>query len=262
MSDAMRVRRPFHPYACALLLLSACSSGSQLNTTVDEPSQGAVSLTQVSDRSFQAAHPIKIDQTLIAQVLNGMLIRDDEGTSRRLFSGSEVASLAPRISESLRRAAPDEQVSFSTGRSADPDSTAQVGGVLYAYGRSLYVTMTRYPTRPRTATASTGATTRILSFIPEAAKRDDSFLDSRAVGNALVIDYELLAKLPPASLPPDSAPSASTKAPQPVNNGTQQDPSNRDAEIQALRKELQEIKKQLAEQEAERTRAPRTNPAK
>jgi hypothetical protein len=275
----MPARRRIQPYLCTLLLLSACSSGSELTTKVDESSQGAVYLTRVSDRSFQAAHPIKIDPTVIALVLNGILIRDDQGTTRevrRVFSGSEVGYLAPIISEGLRRAAPDQQVVFRGGPSGGPASPSRSAsdpsdphlhvspsGVMYAYGRSLYVTLPQYPSRPEAATTANGTVTgspnRSMSFIPEAAKRADSFLDTSSTGNTLVIDYELLAMLPAASLPSASAPSAPPS--QPAVSGGQTDPPKRDAEIEALRKELQEIKKQLAEQEAERARAPRTNPA-
>ena len=239
---------------CAALLFSGCSTRSTLDTKIDESPQGAVYLTRVSDRSFQAAHPIKIDSNTIALVLNGILIRDEQGAVRRVFSGSEVGYLAPLISEGLKRAASDQQVRFN----------GSTTGVLYAYGRSLYVTLTQYRSRDESASTlnranrrsdPTGFANRMLSFIPEAAKRPDSYLDTRSTENTLVIDWELLALLPPASSVPASAQSVPTPAPSQTIDVGVAEPTRRDAEIEALRKELQEIKKQLAEQQAERARA-------
>ena len=142
-------------------------------------------------------------------------------------------------------------------------------GVLYAYGRSLYVTLTEdrsgldAPTTTgmanRTMPDRTGFAKRTVSFIPEAAQRGNSYRDARSTDTTLVIDYELLAMLPPASLPSASAGNAPTLPPQ-SGNADKADPVKRDAEIEALRKELQDIKKQLADQEAERARSQRTNP--
>jgi hypothetical protein len=241
----MPARRPIYAYLCAMLLLSACSSGPDANGKMNEASQDAVYLTRVSDRSFHAAHPIKIDASVIAMVLNGILVRDSEsGASAisgpdRAFSGSEVGYLAPLISESLRRAESDQQVGFRIG---------EVAGAVYAYGRSLYVTLTQY------RSGFDAATARALSFDPEAAKRPDSYLDPRSTQATLAIDYELLAVLPAASMPSASAPAAPAP-PQHTTNRGQTDPPNKDSEIEALRKELQEIKKQLAEQQAERARS-------
>jgi hypothetical protein len=250
-----------------LLLCFACSTGQDAITKIDESPLGAVFLHRIAGGPpFQAAHPIKIDSSTITLVLNGILVRDnppvqknssESSNVRRLFSGSEVGHVAPIVSEGLRRATPDQEVEFRIG---------EVTGVLYAYGRSLYVTLTEDRSGLDAATTTgmakrtpdgTGFADRTVSFIPEAAQRGNSYRDARSTDTTLVIDYELLAMLPPASLP--SARNAPTLPPQ-SGNADKDDPGKRDAEIEALRKELQDIKKQLAEQEAERTRSQRTNP--
>ena len=108
---------------------------------------------------FQAAHPIKIDSSTITLVLNGILVRDhspaqksssESSNVRRLFSGSEVGHVAPLVSNGLRRASPDQQVEFKVGA---------VTGVLYAYGRSLYVTLTEDRSGLDAATTTGNATT-------------------------------------------------------------------------------------------------------
>jgi len=233
-------------YLCAVLIFSACSTGSELETKIDESPQGAVYLKRITDRSFQAAHPIKIDSGTIALVLSGIRIRESQSAApdvRRAFSGSEVGYLAPLISEGLRRAASDQQIGFKVERVGPRETTT---AILYAYGRSLYVTLNE---------TGTGIANRTVSFVPEAAKRPDSFLDVESINNTLAIDYELLAMLPPASSIPASTQSAPAPALPQAANGGKAEPVGKDAEIEELRKELREIKKQLAEQEAERARS-------
>src|SRR5262245_32280410 len=233
-------------YLCAVLIFSACSTGSELETKIDESPQGAVYLKRITDRSFQAAHPIKIDSGTIALVLSGIRIRESQDASpdvRRAFSGSEVGYLAPFISDGLRRAASDQQIGFRVDRGSPRESAALV---LYAYGRSLYVTLNE---------TGTGIANRTVSFVPEAAKRPDSFLDVRSMNNTLAIHDELQAMLPLTS----SVPTSTQSAPEPVvpqaANGGKAEPARKDAEIEELRRELREIKKQLAEQESERARS-------
>ncbi len=287
----MSAQRPITTAFLVALLFPGCSTGPEPVIKIDESPQGAVYLKRISDRSFQYAHPITIDPSTIALALSGIVIRDNQealqnrvGTAdaRRAFSGSEVGYLAPLITEGLRRATSDQQVEF-TVRQVGPGLSEQAGagvgseppmsvqprestnGVLYAYGRSLYVTLTRYRSREESATTikmanrkisdATGLANRTVSFLPEAAKRPESYLDARSTGHTLVIDWELLAMLPEASSVPASAQSAPLPPPSQAASGEKADPPKKDAEIEALRKELQEIKKQLAEQQAERARS-------
>ena len=288
----MSARRHITTTLFVALLFPACSTGPELDTKIDESPQGAVYLKRISERSFQVAHPIKIDPSTIALALSGIVIRDNQeplqnrvGTAdaRRAFSGSEVGYLAPLITEGLRRAASDQQVEFTVRQVGQPGLSERAGagvgseplmsfqprestnGILYAYGRSLYVTLTRYRSREEPTTIinmanrkisdTTGLANRTVSFLPEAAKRPESYLDARSTGHTLVIDWELLAMLPEASSVPASAQSAPVPPPSQAASGEKADPPKKDAEIEALRKELQEIKKQLAEQQAERARS-------
>ena len=88
-------------------------------------------------------------------------------------------------------------------------------------------------------------------FIPEAAKRADTYRDARSTDATLVIDYALLATLPPQTGASPPAQAESPAVPRATTKG-REEPSQQDADIEALRKELQDIKRQLAEQEAER----------
>jgi hypothetical protein len=231
----------------AVLVVAAAACSSESRKT-DASAQGTVYLEQISDPSFQAAHPINIDASVIALALNGILLHNETqaagetSTPRQAFAGSEVAYLAPLISETLRRAESRQQVRFNVGG---------ITGVVYAYGRSLYITLIEYRSGSGTV-GETGMAGRSLAFAPEAAKRPDSYLDPRSSPATVAIDYELLAKLPPASVP-SAAAMPSSAPPQGASAGKAE--AGRDAEIETLRKELQEIKKQLAEQQAERARS-------
>lgn len=286
---------------------AACSIRPELDLTLQESDRGAAYLERMSDRSFQAAHPIKLAPDIIARVLRGVLVKDEQRLLQnllvgkpdavRVFRDDEVDYLAPLLVEGLSRAASDQQVGFritQTGapmssqavaagvgssepplRPAPPESTS---GALYAYGRSLYLTVTHYRYRTERADTinmanrripdPTGLANRTVLFIPESAKRPDSYRDARSTKSTLVIDYELLATLPTTSgsLPQSSAtppPTAGTtpaasQQPAPVQDHT----SQKDADVEALRKELQEIKQKLAEQEAERALLQPQQPSK
>lgn len=137
--------------------------------------------------------------------------------------------------------------------SISEESTA---GSLYAYGQSLYLTLTEYHYRTKRAETSTtanrsifnpaGMANRTVLFVPESAKRPDSYRTALSTDATLVIDYGLLATLPVLS----DIQSAPAQSAMPAKG----EPSQRDSELEALRKDLQEIKKKLADQEQDRTR--------
>jgi hypothetical protein len=102
---------------------------------------------------------------------------------------------------------------------------------------------------------NTGLNSHTVLFVPEAAKRPDSYLDARSTDKTLVIDYELLSALPASAGSPPSEPSPPPMAAPPSATKEKGEPAKNESEIEALRKELQEIKRQLAEQEAERARS-------
>jgi len=255
-----------HPRLALVLLtgitlaLSACASGPELDLTIQESELGAVSLERISDRSFQAAHPLTLSADTMARVLRGVVVQENRGFFRtlvvgksdgvRVFRDEDVEYLAPLLVDGLTRAASDQQVGFRVVRTGAPAESTK--GSLYAYGRSLYLTlpwlipMSRYG-------AGGPALSPTLLFIPESAKRPDSYRDARSTDATLVIDYGMLATMPDAS---DMRPTAA-QPPTPAKG----EPTQRDTDLDEVRKELQDIKKKLAEQEAERTRsAPSSSP--
>jgi hypothetical protein len=259
-----------HPRLALVLLtgitlaLSACASGPDLDLTIHESERGAVYVERFPDLSFQAAHPITLSADTMARVLRGVVVKKDRGLlgylvagkpeAVRAFRDEDVEYLAPLLAEGLTRAASDQQVGFRVVQTGAPAESTK--GSLYAYGRSLYLTLPWLITMPQVRAGGPAGSPTIL-FIPESAIRPDSYRNARSTDATLVIDYDLLASMPAAS----DMQSTAAQPPTPAKG----EPTRRDTDLDALRKELQDIKKKLAEQEAERTRStssssPKTTP--
>jgi hypothetical protein len=277
-----------HPQLALVLLtgitlaLSACATGPELDLTIHESERGAVYVERSADRSFQAAHPITLSADTMARVLRGVVVKDTGGVlgslvgskpqTMQVFGNEDVEYLAPLLADGLARAASDQQVGFRIVHVSEPVSPQSGGlafcassvrfpgacsseqpllteGSLYVYGRSLYLTLTEFrhrlepgetnsKTAPRMSNPN-GLANRTVHFVPESA--------ARSTNATLVINYDLLATMPAASyMQPTSA-----QPPMPVKG----EPTQRNADVDELRKELQDIKKKLAEQEAERSRS-------
>jgi hypothetical protein len=190
----------------------------------------------------------------MARVLSGMVIKENRGVLGILVAGKpeavraigdeDVEYLAPLLVEGLTRAASDQQVGFRVVQTRTPAESTK--GSLYAYGRSLYLTLPWLIPVSRYGAGGPIRSPTIL-FIPESAKRPDSYRDARSTDATLVIDYNLLATMPAAS----DMRSTAVQPPTPAKG----EPTQRDTDLDALRKEMEDIKKKLAEQEAERTRS-------
>ncbi|HEX7767838.1 MAG TPA: hypothetical protein VF443_14065 [Nitrospira sp.] len=256
-------------------------------------------MERIPDRSFQAAHPIRIDEDTIARVLRGILVKENQRLLQNFlagqpqavsaFSEDEVRYLAPLLAEGLTHAAVDQQLGFRlrrTGSSGAPQSdSAGAGGShspvrvasmetsrgsIYAYGRSLYVTLLEYHVRSeRTESITkanqrqsdhTGLADRTLSFTPESASRPDSYRGKNATHTTLVIDYESLAALPTPTpthapspppvkdMPPQQAPSLAPDLGRDAQLRLLQEQMNqKNREVEDLRKELQDIRRQMRE---------------
>ena len=108
-------------------------------------------------------------------------------------------------------------------------------------------------------------------FFPESAKRPDSYRNARSAESTLVIDDAVLASLPTDSeipalvqIPADgpAVVTGQTPAPaqrtQPIRAPIQ----TKDREFDDMREELQDIKRQLAEQNVERNAQKQNGPSK
>jgi hypothetical protein len=264
------------------LTLSACATGPELDVTIHESERGAVYVERFADRSFHASHPMRVSADMMTRVLRGVVVQDTGGIlgsllvskpqTMQAFGNEDVEYLAPLLADGLARAASDQQVGFRIVQVSEPVSPQSGGltfcassvrfpgacsseqpllteGSLYVSGRSLYLTLTAFrhrlepgetnhKTAPRMSNPK-GLANRTVYFVPESA--------ARPTDATLVIDYDLLATMPASS---DMRPAAA-QAPTPATG----EPAQRNTDMDELRKELQDIKKKLAEQEAERTRS-------
>jgi hypothetical protein len=291
----------FHPQQLALLLLtgitltlSACATKPDLDITIHKSEHGAVYVERVSDRSFQATHPMTVSAETMARVLRGVIIKDGRGVlgilasdnpqTIRAFGDEDVEYLAPLLVEGLSRAASDQQVGFRLVKNSEPAQPQSVGtvfcmsdvrspnvceseqaregtvvettgGSLYSYERSLYLTLTEYRQR--------------------AERTESNTIADRRLFNPTGLAHRTVHFVPESAQRPDSYRTSrstdttlvidynllATMPTSGMRSSTAQPQTpvteesvQRDTDLAELRKELKEIKKKLGEQETERTR--------
>ncbi len=245
------------------------------------------------------------------------LFESQEGI-QRVFSEQDVAFLTPLLVKALSQAKPAQQVRFRitqfpryqrgqlsisdtggalVGSSEHPTygpPLERTSGALFVYGLSLHLIVTEYRQKPQRPDNINMPNRRIpdvsnldrveILFAPKAALRPESYQEPGLLGEPhltpIIIDYELLAKLParqPQLAPPLNQPTAKEKATGPAVAAPSQPPTDKapakptaesasandiqsvkelmlkkDKEMEALKEEIRVIKKQLAEQDAQR----------
>ncbi len=215
---------------CLAVIAVGCAT-THPSTSIHESALGSVFLEQVSNKSFQAAHPIKLSETTVADVLRGVHTKEKTGlvlllgkalkstslNDIRTFSEDDIAYLAPHITTALAQATPDQRVGFqvySTPAISQQPKGAKnrdtTSGYLFADGLSLHFTLTQYRYRPgkkptgiqkepRPLPDTDGLRDREVTFLPEAAVRSDMYDRSSWIGKSedrsIAIDYQLLTKV-------------------------------------------------------------------
>ncbi len=276
--------------AAALVLLcllgAACSTTDRNAKVLFEDPRGTVFLQTMPDGSVQATHPITLDPLLLAHILKGIEVQDQErglqkilgGTSAPtpVFSDDQIQFLAPLLAEGLRTAMPDQRIGYRveithTGSFLESSTTETTTGSFYAYGRQLYVILSQYRYSPMRTNLNigdmanrsrpldySGLRNRILVFTPNAAQRSDPFdqpAGEKPTDRFLAIDYQLLQQAPAAAAIGQSAPQAGRTSPVrefPTGTGISEAPAHTTEalaqEVETLRKELQSVQQQLGNQ--------------
>ena len=274
---------------CLTAITVGCAA-SRPATPVHEAALGKVFLEQVSNKSFQASHPIKLSETTIADILRGVHTKEKSGlllllgkalkstnlNDIRTFSEDDIAYLAPHIATALAQATPNQQVGFHVYSAPEISQQPKINqnrettsGYLFADGLSLHFALTQYRYRPGKKSASSqkeprplpdtdGLRDREVTFLPEAAVRPDVYDRSSWIGKSedrsLAIDYQLLTKVlttqPSSTAQPHRVPSPATAA-SPSNAGHATPAGNGDADIQTFKEELKALQKKVDEQSAE-----------
>lgn len=211
--------------ALVCLVGTACGITGPTGIILFDDPRGTVSLQTMSDQSIQANHPINLDPNLIAQLLRGIGIQEQEHGLQKLitspsapvpvFSDDQIRFLAPLLAEGLRTATPDQRIEYRVntthkGSVLESSTTETTAGSLYAYGRQMYVILSQYnynqmrenmnvndmSNRYRSRQPeSSGLQDYILLFTPRAAQRSDSFdppAGEKSTDRFLAVDYQLL----------------------------------------------------------------------
>ena len=287
-SHVSRLTKPLNSVLLALLsfVCAACGTTGQTGKVLFDDPRGTVSLQTISDQSIHANHPISLEPTLLAQVLKGLEVQDQERGLLKLFGGApapipvfsddEIQFLAPLLAEGLRKAAPNERIEYRVqttleGSLLESAVTETTTGSLYAYGRSLYMTLSQYRYAPARANLhandgayrlnrpdASGLQSRILLFTPSSAQRSDAFNPQgggKSTDRFLAVDYQLLQQAPPtAATTGQTVPQTGTSPMSGSSVGSSASEAqthNTEAlaqEVEALRKELQSVQKQLGNQ--------------
>ncbi|THJ25534.1 MAG: hypothetical protein CAF45_000420 [Nitrospira sp. CG24E] len=284
---ASRFTVPLNSILLALLcfVATACSTTAPTGKVFFDDPHGTLSLQTMSDQSIQANHPVNLDPTLLAKVLQGLEVQEKEAFgiqnlvagptgSTPAFSDDQIRFLAPLLAEGLRRATPDESVQFLVrtaydGSLFESSSTETTSGSLYAYGRQLYVTLSQYRSSLARANQNlgrgtsrpnppdfTGLRDRILFFTPKVAQRSDSFdppARAKPTDRFVAVDYELLQQTPTATYQTvpqveRAAPIPSSQAGTKASEATSSTTEALAQEVETLRKELRSVQEQLGSQ--------------
>ena len=278
--------------ALLCLVVTSCSTtGLTGKILIDDP-RGTVSLQTMFDHSIQASHPINLDPTLLAKILRGIEIQDQEHGIQKyiagpsysvpVFSDDQIRFLAPLLAEGLRTAEPDQCIAYRVqtthkGSMLESSTTETTAGSFYAYGRLLYVILSQYrysPTRTNLATAgdmayrsrspdSSGLLNRILLFIPSDAQRSDAFdppEGGKSTDRFLAIDYQMLQHAPPAAATVKTAPMRESSAGASASDAPAHTTEALAQEVETLRKELQSVQKQLDSQTTKQDSQKRKTP--
>jgi hypothetical protein len=168
--------------ASGLALVSGCAHAPEVDTVVHQAPKGSVYLERIPDRGFKAAHPVTIEESVIARTLSSVMVSErktalqtafsKQGATARAFSEEDISFLAPFLTAALRQAAADQQVGFQvrsypSGLSYSSRSGAGVGssdpplanssllettsGYLLAQDQWLYLTVSEYRKRAEQA---------------------------------------------------------------------------------------------------------------
>lgn len=275
-SHASRFTVPLISILLALVCIvgTACGITGPTGKIIFDDPRGTVSLQTMSDQSIQANHPINLDPNLLAQLLRGIEIQEQEHGLQKLitspsapvpvFSDDQIRFLAPLLAEGLRTATADQRIEYRVnathkGYALESSTTETTAGSLYAYGRQMYVILSQYhynqmrenmnvndmSNRYRSRQSdSSGLQDHTLLFNPSDAQRSDSF-DPPAGGKStdrfLAVDYQLLQQASPALAITEQTAPVGTSA---TSGASAQSTEDLAREVEALKKEMQSLKQQ------------------
>ncbi len=213
-----------------LLLVTAavgegCAS-SPPPIVIHESAKASVYLEPLRGSGAPASHPISLGSPMLARVVAGLRVQQQEGMLQTLLAGTpkkeavfardEVQFLAPLLDAALARASSTQTVTFRALRAHD-GGTQTTGGMLYVKDQAVYMTLTEFRVTSggthaltkagRRVRDATGLRQKTVLFVPEGVELTDAAPPRAVEGpphlKTFVIDYALLTKL--ANIPPERA---------------------------------------------------------
>gem|GEM_PF-2264541 len=274
---------------CCLLM-----AGSSLSSCAGAPPpilvhEGAYDVVMLEPRSREAQprHPVTIEPGVMAAVLHGLYMEQDDRLLQRLLSGrtppvavfpdDQSVAVARYLVQALAQATSAQQVSvrFKAPRSQGEETTQ---GVLYCASPYLYFTLQQFDdghsygsdAKPGRQLPNSGQGPRLVFHGPT----NESHLAERSSPMSLRINYveleralslravtDEVSKAPLSSLP--LTPAAPAFEERPRSPGSPQTSSlnelivRKDLEIESLKEEIRTLRQSLERQQSEVTRLKR-----
>ena len=244
-------------------------------------------------------HPVEIKTATMARVLRGAhrfrdrrlvegLISGD-AEPKPIFSRSQIIFLAPLLSSALNQATPEEQVVFECA--AERKGAPPIEGKLLVHNSTLFLTWKESLSKPKVLAKQRREGSSLpdpsmpqdhtIKFFPREAIRvndADTVTYKKSLGsNTIAIDYQVLAGLPKASFdipelqnrPDDFNAGTVQSSNEPPYSGeggantadAQSDSmSDANAQIRELKEKMEQIQKEMGEQQEELERLKKENP--
>lgn len=193
-----------------------CSWTPEVETVLYEGSECVISL-KTSDALKQApTHPAFLSESLIAKILNGMTISQDEGILQQLllsnrhpvpaFSPSQIIFLAPHVSMAFSQVTPEEVIHFKCPPTNEQQFPTQ--GMLAAFPPStLLLTLENLKSYPGVSPKMQNSPqkfqpTSLVFTHQEASIRTEeiqNFMTIPSTSNGITINYQSLESLNPVN---------------------------------------------------------------
>ncbi|MGP0595317.1 hypothetical protein ACTRXD_22590 [Nitrospira sp. T9] len=239
-----------------------CSWTPEVETVLYEGPECVISLTTSHALKQAPTHPAFLSETLIAKILNGMTISQEEGILQQLllsnhhpvpaFSQSQIIFLAPHVSRAFSQVTPEEVIHFKC-----PPTNAQhfpTQGMLAAFPPStLLLTLENLKSYPGVSqkmqnTPRSFRPTSLVFTHQEASIRTEevqNFMTIPSTSHGIIINYQNLEPLNPVK--------KENKRTQPRTRTTPHKNIEPPMTIDSLNSQLRELQK-IVDQQAEEIR--------
>ena len=252
-------------FLALIMNISTCSFVPTVQTPIHQSEQGTVGLRTFSNPEFKASHPKTLEATIMFQVLQGLRVQEQKNTLAKLltgdvppvpaFSQDQIIYLAPILTSAFSQATAEEQVTFLLTSNSSNERT-HTEGALFIEDSFLYLSISQYrtpSTQPALLSKPTSSFNRPkeweLKFYPISALQNQTdrvrVSNDDTILNMLHIDYNRLNKLAESRKEQSLKSSISHPA---ISGSSIPDPKKKE-EIDALKKEVEDLKESLRGQD-------------